>query len=135
MSDERYIGNESPAGGEICSLFVTVQSQADLSKKSDECLRSRALFCINLFGGYVSPRKQTFANRGLSKCDGCFFQRLIKLYGKRNEIVHENSISEISMPALRVYSDQLEVLLKGIATALKGKGVKVCDNGLILTNE
>lgn len=62
-------------------------------------------------------------------------KKMEELYDKRNEIVHENSISEISMPVLHVYSDQLEVLLKGIATALKGKGVKVCDNGLILTNE
>lgn len=62
-------------------------------------------------------------------------KKMEELYGKRNEIVHENSISEISMPVLHVYSDQLEVLLKGIATALKCKGVKVCDNGLILTDE
>ena len=63
MSDERYIGNESTVDGKICSLFVTVQSQADLSKKSDECLHSRALFCINLFGGYASPRKHGVFSR------------------------------------------------------------------------
>ena len=37
--------------------FVIVQSQADLSKKRDECSHSRALFCINLFGGYATLRK------------------------------------------------------------------------------
>lgn len=63
MSDERYIGNESTVDGKICSLFVTVQSQIDLSKKSDECLHSRALFCINLFGGYASPRKHVVFSR------------------------------------------------------------------------
>ena len=44
-------------------IYVTVQSQADLSKKSDECLHSRALFCINLFGGYASPRKHAVFSR------------------------------------------------------------------------
>ena len=44
-------------------FLVTVQSQADLSKKSDECLHSRALFCINLFGGYASPRKHIVFSR------------------------------------------------------------------------
>ena len=42
---------------------MTVQSQADLSKKSGECLHSRALFCINLFGGYASPRKHVVFSR------------------------------------------------------------------------
>ena len=60
------------------SLFVTVQRQADLSKKSDECLHSRALFCINLFGGYATPRKRQFSRLALNSYHYFIFS-LIKL--------------------------------------------------------
>ena len=47
----------------IISYFVTVQSQADLSKKGDECLHSWTLFCTNLFGGYATLRKYEVFSR------------------------------------------------------------------------
>lgn len=66
--------------------------------------------------------------------DGCK-KKMEELYKKRNEIVHENIIEDISIFVLEVYSDQLEVLLKGIGRALQDKGVKVYDNGDILVDE
>ena len=47
----------------LITHMVTVQSQADLHKKCDECLHSRALFSKNLFGGYATPRKHTVFSR------------------------------------------------------------------------
>lgn len=66
--------------------------------------------------------------------DGCK-KKMEELYKKRNEIVHENNIEDISMSVLEAYSEQLEVLLKGIGRALRDKGVKVYDNGDILDDE